>query len=124
MDVTVLHRQYAGRTTQPCALQEEGQMIQKILAGTDVSTEAPEDAGLHRAARLARAHGAELVVVGLTPAPDPRQLLDPDTLPQPDGQLRRIKRRSRCWRGAAARTAPAGASHGSPWPWSAACSRW
>jgi hypothetical protein len=50
-------------------------MIQTTLGGTDVSTEDGEGA-LGPAADLARAYGAEMVVVGLTQAPDPRQLFE------------------------------------------------
>ncbi|MDP9070571.1 MAG: universal stress protein [Actinomycetota bacterium] len=67
-------------------------MIQKILVGTNVSTE-DGDAALHRAADLARAHGAELVVVGLTQAPDPRQLFDAEMLPEPQDQVHLIRSR-------------------------------
>lgn len=60
-------------------------MISRVLVGTDTSpaaTLAVEEAG-----RLARAHGAELVVLYVRPPVDAREVFDPVALPDVDAYL-------------------------------------
>ena len=65
--------------------------MQKIIAGTDTSAAA--DLAIEAAAGLARAHGAELVVLYVRPPLDAREVFDPGKLPDPDGYLVRVGER-------------------------------
>ena len=66
-------------------------MINRILVGTD--TTAAADLAVRAAADLARAHGAELVVVYVRPGGDAREAVDPAKLPDPAGYLRSMSGR-------------------------------
>ena len=60
-------------------------MVQKILVGTDTSASA--DLAVDAAADLARAHGAELMVLYVKTPLDAREVFDPGKLPDAAGYL-------------------------------------
>jgi nucleotide-binding universal stress UspA family protein len=66
-------------------------MILKILVGTDTSASA--DLAVERAAELAGAHDAELLVLYVRPPLDAREVFDPTKLPDPDSYLERMSGR-------------------------------
>ena len=65
--------------------------MRTILVGTD--TTAAADLAVEDAAGLARARGAELLVLYVRPDSDLRAVVDPDRSPDPDGYLARMRDR-------------------------------
>lgn len=66
-------------------------MYTKILAATDTSPAATF--AVDEAASVARAHDAELIVLYVSPPLDPREVFDPDALPDPDRYLSELQAR-------------------------------
>lgn len=64
--------------------------LSKILVATDTSA---ADAAVEYAAGLARAHGAELQVLEVKPALDPREVYAPAKLPRVEGHPPRMEGR-------------------------------
>ncbi len=62
-----------------------------ILVGTDTSAAA--DLAVEDAAQLARARGADLLVLHVRPAADLRAVIDPDKAADPDRHLARLRER-------------------------------
>ena len=70
---------------------KEAAMISKIVVGTDTSAAA--DLAVTRAAELARAHDAELIVLYVRPPLDAREVFDPNKLPDPERYLEGVRSR-------------------------------
>jgi nucleotide-binding universal stress UspA family protein len=65
----------------------------RILVGTDTSTRA--ERAVEEAARMARAEGAELVLLYVRPSLDAREAIDAEKAPDPATYLERIRGRYR-----------------------------
>jgi nucleotide-binding universal stress UspA family protein len=72
-------------------MDKEATTMTTILVGTD--TTAAADLAVENAAGLARARGAELLVLYVRPDSDLRAVVDPERSPDPDGYLAMMRTR-------------------------------